>query len=445
MLTACQKAANAAMIKVCGSTENCDEMIVDNGLGSRSLEYKICEFEYHNDDLDIDYDKCRPNIDMITDAELGRNSSDLVTGSNGNINYTRGTEKPFAGVIDGIIYWDSVTMTDDGLISTGEYFDNLEQKDKDEENGHIAENNPQRGGGRPGNQTPNRPDGSSGSGSYGNGLGSMSNGILSGNGRRTDITEDQMHRINDELAALQTNIQNTIKAIESDQKVQYCMTGREFQGYEEMLGAKGDQNYNKARFPQLTAQMRRIISESALSQTKTNYYAKYDELNAKMLKDYSKIAERKAEIAGQNSKDQRREIARQSCLYMADMSSFARSSEPPVSAGTYIVAAIAGGVAKGNPIAGAAIALILSSAFDNDANGEQRGFVHYDDAPLVASKDMIQWNYKETITTTFDWENLICHKCVRSAPCEKTRNPLVGDKYCDVWGEETEKCTDTQF
>ncbi len=44
MLTACQRAADAAMIKVCGSTTDCDNLIVDNGLGSRSLEYKICNY-----------------------------------------------------------------------------------------------------------------------------------------------------------------------------------------------------------------------------------------------------------------------------------------------------------------------------------------------------------------------------------------------------------------
>ncbi|MBQ1928013.1 MAG: hypothetical protein II179_03020 [Alphaproteobacteria bacterium] len=448
MLTACQKAANAAMIKVCGSTENCNELIADNGLGSRSLEYKICEYYGNENNISINYNQCRPNIDMITDIELGRNSSDLVTGSDGNINYTPNTEKPFAGVIDGIIYWDSVTITNDGLISTSEYYDNLEQKDKDEENGHIAENNPQHGGDRQGNQTPNRPNGSSGSGSYGNGSGGMSNGILSGNGRRTDITEDQMHRINDELAALQTNIQNTINAIESDPKVQFCMSGREFQGYKEMLGAKG----NKTRFPQLTAQMRRIISESALSQTKANYYAKYDELNAKMLKDYSKIAERKAEIAGQNSKDQRREIARQSCLYMADMSTLARSAEPPRSAGGIVIGSVmvVGGAVGAfftggatTPIAVAGMGLLSNELkTPSSANGDDK---EPDRQPLVSSKKMNQWNYRETITTTFDWENLVCHKCVRSTPCEKTKNPLVGDKYCDLWGEETETCTDTQF
>ncbi len=415
MLSACQKAANAAMIKVCGSTENCDEMIVDNGLGSRSLEYKICKYsgsEAEND-MKIKYNDCRPNIDMITDDELGRNTTDMThTDSKGNINYVYHDEEPLAGVIDGIIHWESVEFNKDGVIDVVKYWNTVE---KDE------------------------------------------------NGK--DVEIEHKEKVNSELAALQTSVQNVISAIEEDPKVKYCMTtGREFQGYKEMLGAKGDQTYNKARFPELTAQMRRTISASALSQVRTNYYTKYDELNAKMLKDYSKIAERKAEIAGQNNKDLRREIARQSCLYMADMSSLARSAEPPKSAGGKIIAGVALlGAAVAVPLTGGLSAIaaghivmmsaaggiagigLLGNAGSGSANGDQRGFVHEDNVPLVASKEMNQWNYKETITTTFDWENLVCHKCVRSTQCAETKNPLFGNKYCKTWAETTEECNDTQF
>ncbi len=39
MLTQCQNAADEAMVKVCGDTENCDGLALDDGLGGRSLEY----------------------------------------------------------------------------------------------------------------------------------------------------------------------------------------------------------------------------------------------------------------------------------------------------------------------------------------------------------------------------------------------------------------------
>lgn len=404
MLTACQRAADAAMIKVCGSTENCDDIVINNGLGSRSLEYKICEYKNYNDNISIDYKLCRPNIDMITDEELGRNSSDIKTGADGNIDYTKNTEKPFAGVIDGIIYWESVKFTDNGADAGIIDVDSYWHETGTDENGQ-------------------------------------------------EIVIENKDKINSELASLQTSIKNAISAIEEDPKVKYCRTGRTFQGMNnDVLGVKSKTN---PRFPQLTAQMRRIISTSALAQTKSNYYEKYDELSAQMLKDYSKIAERKAEIAGKNSKDQRREIARRSCLYMADMSSLAVSAEPPRSAGGMIIGAVmvvggavgaffTGGATAAIAIAGASL-LSAESNTESSANGVQKPFALEENAPLVASKEVNQWNYKETITTTFDWENLVCHKCVRATTCAETKNPVSGNKYCKTWGDTTEECNDTQF
>ena len=393
MLTACQRAADAAMIKVCGSTENCDDLVVNNGLGSRSLEYKICEYTGNSQNLNITYNQCRPNIDMITDEELGRNDTTVSgTGQNVTLTTTANKRKDLASVIDGRIYWESVTVDDDGkLISAVNYFNKL------------------------------------------------------GADANSQLTESQKQRITGELAALQTSINTAIDAIESDQTVQYCMTGREFQGMNNrMLGTRSKRD---SRFPNLTKQMRDIITSSALSATKENYYAKYDELNQKMLKDYSKIAERVAEIKGENNKDLRRDIARDSCINLAESSVLARSAEPPKSAGTYILGgnALMSGLAS--PVPGVAIAgivmsaIILSSAND-DANGQT---YTPKTTGLTGSQIMQQWNYKETVTTTFDWDNLICHKCVRSTKCEVTKNPLIGDKYCGTWGEETETCTDIQF
>lgn len=387
MLTTCQKALDTAMLRVCGSTTECNDLIVDNGLGARSLEYKVCAFE---SDKDIDINQCMVNIDMITDDDLGRNQ----IAAQGNdkdvkITVTKQGRKNIAAVIDGLIYWDGVNIGDDGNIDITGYFKSLDK------NGNI--------------------------------------------------TSEQEKRVANELNALQTSIQNAISAIESDQTVAYCREGRTFQGYQQILGKKSN---DKVRFPQLTDQVRKIITASALSQFKENYYAKYDELNEKRSKDYSIIAERVAEIRGANNDDIRRDLARQSCVDLAEMSALSRSAEPPKSAGTYLFASLAMnnaaiGLMTLNPgmVAANSImsALILSS---NGANGDK---FEPKSSSLSGSGGVNQWNYKETITTTFDWENLICHKCVRSSHCAKTRNPLVGDKYCEEWGEETETCTDTQF
>lgn len=411
MLSTCQKALDTAMLRVCGSTTECNDLIVDNDLGARSLEYKVCAFE---SDKGIDLNQCMVNIDMITDDDLGRNQID-AQGNDANVKIKQ-TKKNIAAIIDGLIYWDRVNIGDDGNIDTSDYFSNLEENDNN--NGASEQNTG----------------------------GSMS-GLRAGShsSRVANITSEQEKRVVSELNALQTSIQNAIKAIESDQTVAYCKDGREFQGYKRTLGAKGN---DKARFPQLTDQVRKIITASALSQFKENYYAKYDELNEKRSKDYSTIAQRVAEIRGANNDDIRRDLARQSCVDLAEMSALARSAEPPKSAGTYLFGAMAMssaavGLTTGNPgmlVANSIMsALILSS---NDANGDK---FEPKSSSLTGSGGVNQWNYKETITTTFDWENLICHKCVRSSHCAKTRDPLVGDKYCDEWGEETETCSDTQF
>lgn len=411
MLSTCQKALDTAMLRVCGSTTECNDLIVDNDLGARSLEYKVCAFE---SDKGIDLNQCMVNIDMITDDDLGRNQID-AQGNDANVKIKQ-TKKNIAAIIDGLIYWDRVNIGDDGNIDTSDYFSNLEENDNN--NGASEQNTG----------------------------GSMS-GLRAGShsSRVANITSEQEKRVVSELNALQTSIQNAIKAIESDQTVAYCKDGREFQGYKRTLGAKGN---DKARFPQLTDQVRKIITASALSQFKENYYAKYDELNEKRSKDYSTIAQRVAEIRGANNDDIRRDLARQSCVDLAEMSALARLAEPPKSAGTYLFGAMAMssaavGLTTGNPgmlVANSIMsALILSS---NDANGDK---FEPKSSSLTGSGGVNQWNYKETITTTFDWENLICHKCVRSSHCAKTRDPLVGDKYCDEWGEETETCSDTQF
>ncbi len=417
MLSTCQKALDTAMLRVCGSTTECNDLIVDNDLGARSLEYKVCAFE---SDKGIDLNQCMVNIDMITDDDLGRNQIDAQgNDANVKITVTKQTKKNIAAIIDGLIYWDRVNIGDDGNIDTSDYFSNLEENYNN--NGASEQNT---GGSMSGLRT-----------------GSHSS-------RVANITSEQEKRVVSELNALQTSIQNAIKAIESDQTVAYCKDGREFQGYKRTLGAKGN---DKARFPQLTDQVRKIITASALSQFKENYYAKYDELNEKRSKDYSTIAQRVAEIRGANNDDIRRDLARQSCVDLAEMSALARSAEPPKSAGTYLfgsmaMSSAAVGLMTANPgmlVANSIMsALILSSNDANDANGDK---FEPKSSSLTGSGGVNQWNYKETITTTFDWENLICHKCVRSSHCAKTRNPLVGDKYCGEWGEETETCSDTQF
>ena len=337
LLEECQNIANEAMIAVCGDTDDCTNLTVDDNIGARSLDYKICEYSNSDNSLDINYSRCRTDESQILDTELGR-----VEGS------TTGALRPvtpFAGVIDGTIYWNSVEINEDGRLSTVDQY--LEQ---------IGE---------------------------------------------TNISAAAREKIESELAVLQSNIDTAINTIEADSRVQFCMTGREVQGVRVVDRGQGGSG---ARFPNLTKQMRMTIANAALKRAKDNYYRKYDELNERMLQDYAKLGERMAEIQGENALDARREIARIACINFAEMSSLPKSPDPPKNAFGKVLSAVAllgsavampftAGVVGVAGVATAGIGL-LGNVGSGSANGADASIQR----ELVGSKQLNQWNYKETIT-----------------------------------------------
>ncbi len=63
-LTTCQNAVNEAVIKVCGSTEDCSAMIIDENMGSRTLGQEICATKDEEE-------QCFADINMISNELLG--------------------------------------------------------------------------------------------------------------------------------------------------------------------------------------------------------------------------------------------------------------------------------------------------------------------------------------------------------------------------------------
>lgn len=399
MLTQCQNAADEAMIKVCGDTENCDGLALDDGLGGRSLEYKICKYSTSDDSMNIDYSNCRTDVSQIRDSELGR-----VAGSTtGEL----GAVTPLAGVLDGTIYWENIDFDDDGKLSSlDDYLSKIDA---------------------------------------------------------TGMSDAQKEKVKSELAVLQRGINNAIATIEADPTVQYCMTGRRVQGLtrttktdEGVVRNRTSFGSDEGRFTGLTQQMRMKIATSALKKAKANYYAKYDELNTKMLQDYATIGERIAEMQNENSLDSRRENARIACTSFAEGAALPRSANPPKGAfGKVLAATAVAAAAVAIPFTGGASAVVIgvaaggvagiglsANAGSDSANGSDGGAVSRE---LVGTKQVNQWNYKEVITATFEWDTLNCHKCTRVQQCSKTRRPWIGNKYCQTWEEPVETCTDTQF
>ena len=84
MMAQCQKAANEAMIKVCGDTQSCENMTIAEGVGAHSLEYKVCEYADLNGVFVTDdsgqnvalpgyerlFTNCKQDINLILDEEL---------------------------------------------------------------------------------------------------------------------------------------------------------------------------------------------------------------------------------------------------------------------------------------------------------------------------------------------------------------------------------------
>ena len=359
--------------------QNCDSLAVDKQIGTNTLEYKICEVKSYTDSTDIDYNSCYTDISQISDETLGRD----VEGS------TPSSSAAIGDSMNNAMITNSKGGTKLAIIIEGEIPWN--SISFDDQTGEIN--------------------------------------ISSDAIRNTDYADE----IESELAILQNNINNAINAIESNTQVQFCTTGRIVQGVNDntntttlstsvtgtgqSLVSRGnnamvstvattnsttpntqtivDRSGTGGRFPGLTQQMRAMIAASAIKIAMRNYYNKYDELEERRMQDYVKLSERVATVQEANLLDARREAARVACTGMSDASSMSTSS--------------------------------------TEKNSE---------LDLIGSKVVDGWNYKETITSTFDWETLMCHRCTRSQNC---LNPKGGRRFCKQWAEVVEQCVDIQF
>lgn len=373
MMQACQKAADEAMVKICGGTENCDNLAVDQGIGSRSLEYKICGYTGNANTLDINYAGCKTNISQISDDELRSNT-------------------PLSGVLDGVVFWESVDFDETGkLKDISNYMQN-------------------------------------------------SGTILSQTGKE---------KVESELAQLQRSINTAISAIESDPTVKYCMTGREVQGMkvEGVRQRLGSKEADAARFPDLTKQMRLLIASYAIKAARDNYNKKFDELNGKLLEDQVAIAERVAKINEKDALDARRSQALKSCKALATGSSLPASPTPPKNGFGQVLGVfmIAGGAVAAPFTGGARLAMSAAGIAAVSSENNATSTITPSAADLTASQSLSQWNYKQVVTTTFNWETLVCTRSIRSQGCKKTKNPLFKAKYCKEWNDESTSSKDFQF
>ena len=265
MLSKCQNAANEAMIKVCGDTENCNGLAVDSDAGTRSFKYQVCQYTAA-DGSDITWGPvCMDSLDGISEY-------DLMNPGNGAIGW--------AGKLSGTMYWGDIAYTcKDGGNGVSDCAFTTEEE-------YVA---------------------------------ALENaGIPVNEENRTIITE-RVYGM--EMRALINAVNTAIDAIESDPTVQYCMTGRRVQGMKIGNDDKsfGQQGRGLGRFPNLTSQMRQTIALSALKNARENYNKRYDSEVARMMKDQVKAAER-------IDKNRALEAARGVCNSWGSKSSLADSS-----------------------------------------------------------------------------------------------------------------------
>ena len=392
MLTMCQRAADAAMVKVCGDTANCNGLAVDNGAGTRSFKYEVCQYTNISGE-DITWGAvCMDSIDGVSEQ-------DLINPGNG--------AKGWAGKLSGTMYWGDIAYTckesdTDGVADCA--FTTEEE--------YIAK---------------------------------LQNAGYKIDSEERTIIKERVYGM--EMRALTNAVNTAISAIESDPTVQYCMTGRRVQGMK--FGDDDDRSFGaqgrgQGRFPNLTSQMRQTIALSALKTARENYNKKYDTEIARMMKD-------QVTMAARVDKNHAIELAQNTCKDWAENSVLPKSEAPKVNntgkwiavgllAAAAVVASIFTFGAAGAPAAAALLGFVetsttvaaVSAGVGVAAVGAAAGIATSAAAP-VGEANVEQWNYKENVTTTFAPSTGVCTRVRVYQNCAKIKK-----NTCKEWEDPQE-------
>jgi hypothetical protein len=256
LLAVCEKAVTDAIVKYCGDEYSCNGLIDDN-LGSRSLNLQFCEPQ---DDSEYpEYKNCRVSVDSISDIELGK------TTRGKNLVQELHEQSNFTGVLSGIIDWKEVKANQDGrgLADLKQYISTLEK-------------------------IPN-------------------------------MTNETLRAIQSELGAISEQIKQIIDVIESDPRITYCTTGRELpglkdsEGFSQFISKKGN-----PRFPNMMNRYRKSITTAAIQKVRDTYYNKYDELYEQKVIEELNLWKRVSKIQGLNNRQNMLDVARKSCIELAE-------------------------------------------------------------------------------------------------------------------------------
>ena len=399
LLEECQRAADEAMITVCGSTENCDNMTVDEYIGANTLEYKICRIIGDDDSTDIDYNNCYTDLSQISDTELGLH--DLNKGADG---VRAANERiDFAIIIEGEMPWENVIFDENGKIAITSIDPDTQNQRKIESELATLQNNINNAI----NAIESNPDVQFCT------VGRIVQGV-----NDDDVEVGRTPQVSQSLQTAQ-RLQPNAQVNPNAQLVQTARsvsdrTATQVSALDVAVNNQTivDRSGAGGRFPGLTMQMRTMIATSAINRAIANYRAKYQELEERRMQDYVTLNERMAEIDNENTLEARREAARMACIGTAGASTFS---------------ADAFSVKKGRETAKGDV----DSSLVGKANDE-----------YVGTEDNSRWNYREVITSTFNPSTLVCNRCTRTQNCA---DPKGGRKLCKRWSDPVETCEDIQF
>lgn len=424
MLEFCENAAYESMIKVCGSTENCNNIITNNLIGAKPLEYKICEYAIENEQATIDYSRCRSSVDQISDEELGR--------VHGSLTGELGPVTPFAALLDGIMFYEFITTDDNGLIINADEY--------------ISKAN------------------------------------------IPDVRAEKKEQIIQEINELQTLVGAAVASIESDPTVEFCMTGRKVPGMKNAPSQEArfpkltDNIRRQIATGAITAARKNYYQkyDQASTQLLQDYVKigeRQSQIKGENIKDIRRELGRQAcvNLADMASLPMSPQppggwgisaILTTMVIAAAVVVTVFTAGAGGIALGALLGAAQGAGggmagivagigaysaslassaaIATGAAIAGGSLlgaAAVTAHTLPSGTNSVQESM----QLEMNGHHNLDQWNYKQIIDTEYDWDTLNCHKCVKSTVCEKESFPMFGDAKCKRWGKETEECSDTQF
>ena len=230
--------------------------------------------------------------------------------------------------------------------------------------------------------------------------------------------------IEEELNNIAGTINRTISLIESDQQVQYCISGRDLS----QINGKGSRNNTTvARFPNLINQYRVAIAQSALRKAQDNYNKKLEEAIAKATKESSV------------------DLAQYMCQMIPSGAGAGISSEAqtPLNTPYSISYDVGSGLDTRALTSGGKASSGMGSSIHTV--GDRSGFVVAAGWENTNKID-INGGTKE-VTSVFNRETRICHVCTTTSVenCEtlKVRGNKVKKKNCTT--DVQESCEDIQM